>query len=69
MANSWAGSGRQIFQAERGTLGEELRGKRFVSGLRGRQMDQQSRAEQSREEQRSRPGHLAEHRLGLVRIE
>lgn len=51
MTNSWAGSGKWIFWAERGTLGEELRGKRFVSGLRGRQMDQ-SRAEQSRTEQR-----------------
>ena len=47
-------------------MGEELRGKRFASDS---EVGRWTRAEQSREEQRDRLGHMAEHRLGLVRIE
>ena len=40
MANSWEESGGQIFWAESGMLGEEMRHGRFASGQRGEWTDQ-----------------------------
>lgn len=39
-ASGWAGGGKYDFQADMGTLGEELRGRRFTSGHGGGRMDQ-----------------------------
>ena len=39
-ANGWAGGGKYDFQADRGTLREELRGRRFTSEHGDGQMDQ-----------------------------